>query len=82
MQSLTIGCVGEFTHVVRAFTPIAPTSTSCETINVLQALHPFMFRFPLPIFIDDFQPNVDFEFFLNSFMSTFMCLSHLSINGL
>ncbi len=42
----------------------------------------FKFRFSLPRFINDFQLDVDFEFFLNSLKSTFTCLSHLLIKGL
>jgi hypothetical protein len=63
-QSLTLGCVGEFVRVARALIPIAQTSTSCETINVLQALHPSCLDSPCPYSLMIFSQMLISNFFL------------------
>jgi hypothetical protein len=73
--------LGEFAHAVRAFVPLAPTLASLETVSALLALHPLDTNLPYSNSLLDFQSNLDFKLFVNSFRSIFWCMSHLLASG-
>jgi hypothetical protein len=57
------------------------TPTSSKTISVLQTFQPPNLSFPCQGFLLDVQPNLNLEFTLDSFKSTFIWSSHLLVSG-
>jgi len=58
----------------------ASAPTSFKTISTFQMFQPPHLSFPCQGSLLDFQPNSNLEFTLDSFKSTFIWSSHLSIN--
>ncbi len=70
-QSLTLGCIGEFTCVTRVLVLLAPTLASVETVSALLVLHPLDTDLPYSNSLLDFQFKSDLKFFVNFFRSIF-----------
>lgn len=81
-QSLTLGCVGEFTRAIRVLVLLAPTLAFVETVSELLALHPRDTNLPYSNSLLDFQFNLDLKLFVNFFRSIFLCMFHLLVSGL
>lgn len=80
-QSLTLGCVEEFTNVAKALAPLAPTLAFLKMINTLLVLHPLDTNSPYLHPSLDFKPNLNLEFSADSFRSVFLPVFHLLTGG-
>jgi hypothetical protein len=78
-QNITLRCVKKFACVTKAFTLFNLTLASLKTISTLQTLHPLNSIFLCFNYLLDFQSNTNVELRVNSFRSTFLHTSHLSI---
>jgi hypothetical protein len=66
---------------MKALTSSMPVSTFLETIIILQVFHPLDLSLFCLYFLMEFQLNIDLDFSLNMFMSTFIHSAHLLIGG-
>ncbi len=66
---------------MKAFASLVPILTFLETIIILQLFHPLDLLLPCLDFLMEFQPEIDLDFSLNMFTSTFIHLTHLLVGG-
>jgi len=77
-----VGHVGEFACATKAFAPFALALVISKMVNMLLVLHLLDTDSPCLDSLLDFQFDLNFELSMDLFRVTFLCMSHLLINGI
>jgi hypothetical protein len=79
--SSIIKCAKKYSRTTRALALFPPTPTSSDTTSALTTLHLESDGYFL-FFLEDYEPNQNFELFFDSFKEAFQHMPHLSASGL